>query len=238
MQEARRQGANYPLTSRRRLHDCLSTDLPLSPTDHDLVDRFRAGDESALRELLNRYRGFALAKGRSYYLMGADADDIRQEALIGLYKASRDFDPSRGTPLHSFARLCITRQLISAIKAASRRKHEPLNRSVPLSPATIRSDDVSDPAARLQAHQLAPSAEEEAMGHQRAQELATAVRELLTEMEADILSLYVDGRSYEEISSVLGHGTRAVSNALYRVRRKLRPLVQTASAEPEPLLAS
>ena len=103
-------------------------------TDAELAAQYQAGDERALDLLIDRYRRFARSKSRGYFLVGADADDVEQEALIGLYKSVRDFRPDSGASFRAFAELCITRQIITAIKAATRQKHQPLNRSVPIAP--------------------------------------------------------------------------------------------------------
>src|SRR6478609_9598891 len=113
----------------------------VSLTDVDLVARFQAGDHAALDALIDRYRRFARAKSRGYFLIGGDANDVEQEALIGLYKAARDYRVDREAPFRAFAELCITRQIISAIKGATRQKHQALNQSVPLVGGSAQDDD-------------------------------------------------------------------------------------------------
>ncbi len=190
-------------------------------TDEELVDRARGGDESAIEVLLNRYRHYARAKARTYFLAGADREDIVQEGMIGLFKAVRDFDPERNVVFRAFAELCIKRQIITAIKSATRLKHAPLNSYVSLnSPAQEGDDDraleeslhgdptVADPA------EVVISAEELA-------ELRDSMHEVLSELEMEVLSLYMEGRSYQQIADLLGRHVKSVDNALQRIKRKL-----------------
>ncbi|HVA73080.1 MAG TPA: sigma-70 family RNA polymerase sigma factor, partial [Acidimicrobiales bacterium] len=129
--------------------------------DEDLVARWQAGDSESLEVLLQRYRRFARSKARSYFLVGADADDVEQEGLIGLYKAARDFRDDRQSSFRAFAELCVTRQVISAIKAATRQKHQPLNRYVSIS-GVRGSDDPGEGAVEdlLDDHRAADPADE------------------------------------------------------------------------------
>lgn len=197
-------------------------DAELPRGDDELVAAARAGDDDAIAALLTRYRGLARSKARSYYIAGADHDDVCQEALIGLYKAIRDYQPDRGATFRTFADMCITRQVISAVKAANRRKHDPLRTSVSLdAPApgnlestrtvseTASTSGSCDPAA------LALSAES-------IRELQRELDGTLSTLEADVLALLVDGRSYSEIAVAVGTHAKAVDNAIQRVRRKIR----------------
>jgi RNA polymerase sporulation-specific sigma factor len=190
--------------------------------DDELVARVREGDDRAVDVLLNRYRSFARSKARSYFLAGADKEDVVQEGMIGLYKAIRDFDPEQGTPFQAFAELCVSRQILTAIKTANRQKHQPLNSSVSLD-APVYGDDssersvaealvgpaVSDPA------EIVISAEE-------IEALKASVRSTLTELEGNVLSLYMDGKSYDEIAGALGNHVKSIDNALQRIKRKLQ----------------
>lgn len=200
--------------------------------DAVLVERFRAGDEGALEALFQRYRRFAYAKGRSYYLAGGDADDLRQEALIGLYKAVRDFEQHHGAPFRSFAELCITRQLITSIKTATRKKHQPLNQYVSMSGSAGLGDeaDCSYPVEYRDVADLDP--EGHVIVNENVRELRRAMKDLLSVMEVEVLRLYVDGMSYDEISTELGHHGKAVSNALYRIKRKLHAHLESSSYAP------
>ncbi|HEX2058792.1 MAG TPA: RNA polymerase sporulation sigma factor SigH [Actinomycetota bacterium] len=191
--------------------------------DEELVDRARGGDDKAIETLLHRYRHYARAKARTYFLAGADREDIVQEGMIGLFKAIRDFQIEKNTAFRAFAELCITRQIITAIKTATRQKHIPLNSYVslnkpaagggegdedrPLSDALIGSA-VVDPA------ELVISAEEIAS-------IKQSVGRLLSDLETEVLQLYMDGKSYQEIADMLGRHVKSIDNALQRIKRKL-----------------
>ena len=190
-------------------------------TDEELVARWQGGDETALEELLGRYRRFARAKARTYFLVGADADDIEQEGLIGLYKAARDFQADRQVSFRAFAELCVTRQVISAIKAATRQKHQPLNRYVSIS-AARGGDDAAERTVEdlLDDHRIADPADEIVSREQLASMRAT-VAGALSGFEVEVLRLYVEGTSYQEIGLQLGRHVKSVDNALQRIKRKL-----------------
>ena len=191
-------------------------------SDVELVARFHEGDAEALQILLQRYRRFARAKARGYFLVGADSDDIEQEGMIGLYKAARDYNPDRQASFRAFAELCITRQVITAIKTATRQKHQPLNQYVSIS--GIRGSD--DPAERSvedllgENHQLADPADE-VVSNERMAEMRQSMAEMLSGLEVDVLRLYVEGKSYQEIGEQLGRHVKSIDNALQRIKRKL-----------------
>jgi RNA polymerase sporulation-specific sigma factor len=196
--------------------------LPRVEDDDDrLVAAVRAGDDDALTELLAKYRGLARAKARSYFLVGADHEDIVQEGMIGLYKAVRDFNPAMSSSFRAFAELCVTRQIITAIKTATRQKHGPLNNYVSFSRPVAGDDDgdrclgdvlpiraICDPA------DLVISAE-------RIRALQEHFDSVLSDLEAEVLRLYVDGKSYVEIAEVLDRHVKSIDNALQRIKRKL-----------------
>ena len=183
--------------------------VPSEATDEALVAAARGGDEDALTELLRRCRPLIRARARSYFLVGAERDDIVQEGMIGLYKAVRDFDASNGTPFRAFADLCATRQIVTAVRAATALRHGPLNRSISLD-AQLAQDGV-EPAE--------PDAADEGLGHLA--ELAALCRDVMTDLEAEVLDRYVRGESYAEIADALDRHVKAIDNALQRVRRKL-----------------
>jgi RNA polymerase sporulation-specific sigma factor len=209
-----------------------------SLSDEDLVARFQCGDDAALATLLRRYRGLARVKSRSYFLIGADADDIEQEGLIGLYKAARDYRPDRQASFRAFAELCVTRQVISAIKAATRHKHQPLNGYVSIS--TIRgSDDIDEHGLEelIQDHRAVDPADEVMWRHD-ALAMRRAIDGALSRLEIDVLNLYVSGRSYQEIGEHLGRHVKCVDNALQRIKRKLDEHLNGEQPEGELALAS
>jgi len=206
--------------------------------DDELAARFQAGDRLALDALIARYRRFARAKSRGYFLVGGDSDDIEQEALIGLYKAARDFRPEHQASFRAFAELCITRQIITAIKTATRQKHQPLNQYVSISGA--RGGD--DPGERsveelLHSHHDGDPADNVVSG-ERMQSMRTSMAEMLSGLEVDVLKLYVEGKSYQEIGEQLGRHVKSIDNALQRIKRKLDQHLQLEAAhEADELLA-
>ena len=196
--------------------------LPLTElADDALVDRFQGGDELAVQVLLDRYRRFARAKARGYFLVGADSDDIEQEGLIGLYKAARDYRPDRQASFRAFAELCITRQVITAVKTATRQKHQPLNQYVSIS-GVRGSDDACERSVEdlLEDHYIADPAET-VVSNERMDSMRQSMAEMLSGLEVDVLRLYVEGKSYHEIGEHLGRHVKSIDNALQRIKRKL-----------------
>ncbi|HEX2296241.1 MAG TPA: RNA polymerase sporulation sigma factor SigH [Actinomycetota bacterium] len=190
--------------------------------DLDLVKRVRDGDERCLEMLLSRYRNFARSKARSYFLAGSDKEDVVQEGMIGLFKAIRDFDLSQDTPFRAFAELCISRQILTAIKTANRQKHQPLNSSVSLdAPAYGDEKGESSVGDNLVATTLSDPAEL-VISAQEIEAIRDSMRGSLTELEGDVLRLYMDGKSYEEIAGALGNHVKSIDNALQRIKRKLQ----------------
>lgn len=195
--------------------------------DEDLVDRFHHGDHEALEVLISRYRRFAKSKARTYFVVGADRDDVEQEGLIGLFKAARDYRFDRETSFRGFAEVCVTRQVITAIKAATRHKHQPLNRSVPLSSVAGGDEHGEAPSARLLDDRRVPDPADEVVWADQIGALRRSVIETLSGFEVDVLRLYVEGSSYDEIAAHLGRHAKAVDNALQRIKRKLGGQLQT-----------
>jgi RNA polymerase sporulation-specific sigma factor len=191
-------------------------------SDDDLAVRAQGGDRLAQQTLIERYRRFARAKGRGYFLVGGDSDDIEQEALIGLYKAIRDYQPDRQASFRAFAELCITRQIITAIKTATRQKHQPLNQYVSISGSRSTDDSNSD---RVVEDLLddSPSSDpaDQVVSGERLDSLRSAMAEMLSGLEVDVLRLYVEGKSYQEIGDTLGRHVKSIDNALQRIKRKV-----------------
>ncbi|GJM83162.1 RNA polymerase sporulation sigma factor SigH [Paenibacillus timonensis] len=189
-------------------------------SDEDIVEAVREGDSEALEYLINKYRSFVRAKARSYFLIGADREDIIQEGMIGLYKSIRDFRGDKLASFKAFAELCITRQIITAIKTATRQKHIPLNSYVSLDKPiydeesdrtlldVICGSQVSDP-------------EELIINQEEFTGLEDKMSEILSDLERKVLMLYLDGRSYQEIAVDLNRHVKSIDNALQRVKRKL-----------------
>jgi RNA polymerase sporulation-specific sigma factor len=190
-------------------------------SDEQLISLHREGDGRAMDALLARYRNFARSKARSYFLVGADKEDIVQEAMIGLYKAVRDFSAERETSFRAFADVCITRQIITAIKMATRQKHIPLNTYVSLS-KPLATDEEPDRALMdvLQPHEVTDPAEL-VISSEELRSMKLAFAEILSDFEIEVLHLYVEGKSYQEIAALLRRQLKAVDNALQRIKRKV-----------------
>jgi RNA polymerase sporulation-specific sigma factor len=190
--------------------------------DLQLVLRARNGDGSALDVLIRRYTGFVRLKASSYFLAGGDSEDLIQEGLIGLYKAVRDFRPEKETSFRSFAELCVTRQIITAIKTATRFKHAPLNTYVSFSHTPAGQD--ADSECTLGDALPGPTVDEPSVCVISTEELQSLVFTLgtgLSKLESDALRLYLEGSSYEEMAEDLGCDTKTIDNALQRVKRKV-----------------
>jgi RNA polymerase sporulation-specific sigma factor len=189
--------------------------------DLQLVMRARNGDQKALDELIRRYQGFVRLKASSYFLAGGDADDLIQEGLIGLYKAVRDFSPELSS-FRSFAELCVTRQIITAIKSATRFKHAPLNTYVSFSHTPAGQESEGD--CTLGDALPGPSVDDPSVCVISTEELQSLVFTLgtgLSKLEADALKLYLEGESYETMAERLGCDTKTIDNAMQRVKRKV-----------------
>jgi RNA polymerase sporulation-specific sigma factor len=190
--------------------------------DLQLVMRARNGDGQALDQLLRRYTGFVRLKASSYFLAGGDAEDLIQEGLIGLYKAVRDFRADKETSFRSFAELCVTRQIITAIKTATRFKHSPLNTYVSFSQTPAGQDGEGE--CTLGDALPGPSVNDPSVCVISTEELQSLVFCLgsgLSRLEADALRLYLEGLSYEDMAEELGCDTKTIDNALQRVKRKI-----------------
>jgi RNA polymerase sporulation-specific sigma factor len=199
------------------------TAAPLADcSDDDLAVRTQGGDRLAQQTLIERYRRFARAKGRGYFLVGGDSDDIEQEALIGLYKAIRDYQPARQASFRAFAELCITRQIITAIKTATRQKHQPLNQYISISGSRSTEDTNSDRVVEDLLDE-SPSSDpaDQVVSGERLDNLRSAMAEMLSGLEVDVLRLYVEGKSYQEIGDTLGRHVKSIDNALQRIKRKV-----------------
>jgi RNA polymerase sporulation-specific sigma factor len=182
--------------------------------DLQLVIRARNGDTKAMDTLIRRYTGFVRLKSSSYFLAGGDSEDLIQEGLIGLYKAVRDFRSDKETSFRSFAELCITRQIITAIKTATRFKHAPLNTYVSFSQTPAGQESEGD-CTRVDEPSICVISTEEL------QSLVFCLGTGLSSLESDALRLYLEGSSYEEMAETLEVDTKTIDNALQRVKRKI-----------------
>jgi RNA polymerase sporulation-specific sigma factor len=187
------------------------------------VIRARNGDPHSMDALIRRYTGFVRLKASSYFLAGGDSEDLIQEGLIGLYKAVRDFRSDKETSFRSFAELCITRQIITAIKTATRFKHAPLNTYVSFSQTPAGQESEGD--CTLGDALPGPAVDEPSIVVISTEELQSLVFCLgtgLSKLESDALRLYLEGSSYEEMADRLGVDTKTIDNALQRVKRKIQ----------------
>ena len=196
-----------------------------SMSDEDIVALCRNGDNVAEEYLLNKYKNFVRSKARSYFLIGADHEDIVQEGMIGLYKAIRDFRPDKLSSFRAFAELCITRQIITAIKTATRQKHIPLNSYVSLNKPLY--DEESDRTLLdVIIEGRATNPEELIIGQEDLSSINHKIDEVLSGLEQEVLRAYLDGKSYQEIANNLGRHVKSIDNALQRVKRKLEKYLE------------
>ncbi len=199
-------------------------DIMVSPydyqSDEDLVEAVRHGDSEALEYLITKYKNFVRAKARSYFLIGADREDIVQEGMIGLYKSIRDFKNDKLSSFKVFAELCITRQIITAIKTATRQKHIPLNSYVSLD-KPIYDEDSDRTLLDVICGSTMSDPEELVINKEEFTGLEDKMSEILSDLERKVLMLYLDGRSYQEIAVDLCRHVKSIDNALQRVKRKL-----------------
>ncbi len=195
-------------------------------TDEEAVALASEGDSYAVEYIITKYKNLVKARARTYFLIGADKEDIIQEGMIGLYKAIRDFKPDRLSSFRAFAELCVTRQIITAIKTATRQKHIPLNSYISLNKPiyddeseqtlldTISENRVFDPEEIMIAKEHFSSIEEK-------------MSEVLSKLEWNVLSLYLNGKTYSEIAKKLGKSEKSIDNALQRIKRKVEKFIST-----------
>ncbi len=197
-------------------------------SDEELVLIARSGDNDAFEELISRYKASIISRARTYFLRGADKEDIIQEGMIGLVKAIRDYKSEKMTGFKSFAELCITRQIITAIKAASRQKHIPLNSYISL----YNSDSASDDERMLIESIESDSSfnpEECIIISESYKRIDEKLLKLLSKFERTVLEHYVDGKSYMEISKIINRPVKSIDNALQRIKRKLEKCYDSIS---------
>ena len=188
--------------------------------EEEIVIEAQNGDVRAQEYVISKYESFVKAKSKSYFLIGADKEDIYQEGMIGLYKAIRDFNYEKSSTFKGFAELCVTRQIITAIKTATRQKHIPLNTYISLNKPVSEDDSertlldilstikISDPEALI-------------IGKEEKARIENAITKVLSDLEMEVLQSYLDGKSYQEIACDLDRQAKSIDNALQRVKRKL-----------------
>lgn len=193
--------------------------------DEEIVERARDGCHYALEFLINKYKNFVRAKARSYFLVGADREDIIQEGMIGLYKAIRDFRSDKLASFRAFAELCITRQIITAIKTATRQKHIPLNSYISLN-KPIYDEDSDRTLLDVISGTRITDPEELIINREEFGDIEAKMGEILSELEWKVLMAYLEGKSYQEIAKELKRHVKSIDNALQRVKRKLEKYLE------------
>jgi RNA polymerase sporulation-specific sigma factor len=194
-------------------------------SDEEIIVIIQQGNTDALDFLITKYRPFVRMKGRSYFLIGGDQEDIIQEGMIGLYKAIRDFRPDRLSSFKAFAELCITRQIITAIKTATRQKHIPLNTSVSLD-RPVYSEDSERTLLDVIAGPILDDPEDLMIHREDYDHMEEEINKVLSDLEKQVLTLYLEGQTYQEISDELNRHVKSVDNALQRIKRKLENYMQ------------
>lgn len=193
----------------------------LQVEDGFLIALAKQGNADAYDRIVRRYYGFVRLKASSYFLAGGDADDLIQEGLVGLYKAVRDYRTDRESSFRNFAELCITRQIITAVKTATRNKHTPLNGYVSFSAAPASSADGEPTLDEVIPGSPVHDPVNQVISSEELRSLVACMTSALSDLESRVLALYLDGYSYETIGARLGCDTKTVDNALQRVKRKV-----------------
>jgi len=198
-----------------------------SSTDEELITLLRDGDKPAEEALYARYKQVVRSKARTYFLIGADREDIIQEGMIGLYKAVCDYQFDKKTSFRAFAELCITRQIITAIKSATRKKHMPLNTYVSLNRSAFEGDSDRPLIDVLSSAQISDP-EDVLISRENYAAIAESIEHSLSKLEHDALGLYLQGYSYQQIADTLKKSTKSVDNAIQRVKKKLEEYLREA----------
>jgi RNA polymerase sporulation-specific sigma factor len=193
--------------------------------DEEIVEAARAGEREAEEYLITKYKNFVRAKARSYFLIGADRDDIVQEGMIGLFKAIRDFRSDKLASFRAFAELCITRQIITAIKTATRQKHIPLNSYISLN-KPIYDEESDRTLLDVISGNKITDPEELVISKEEFNDIESKMEQFLSDLEWKVLAAYLDGKSYQEIATELNRHVKSIDNALQRVKRKLERYIE------------
>ncbi len=192
----------------------------IEPTDEQLLARIREGDGEAERLLYERYKQLVRSRAHSYFLIGADHEDLVQEGMLGLYKAVCEYDEAKAASFKSFAELCVTRQILSAIKNATRKKHTPLNNYISLNSSPLEAEGELTLLDTMRSIRVADP-EDVVIGRESFERMVQYLEKTLSPMERRVLSLYLDGFSYPQIAAHINRPLKSVDNAMQRVKRKL-----------------
>lgn len=195
--------------------------------DYYLIALAKQGDPTAYDRLVRRYHGFVRLKASSYFIAGGDNDDLIQEGLVGLYKAIRDYRTDRESSFRNFAELCITRQIITAVKTATRNKHMPLNQYVSFATTPAGASEGEATLEEVLPGSTVHDPVNQVISTEELRSLVDCLSSTLSELESRVLALYLDGRSYEEVGEIVGCDTKTVDNALQRVKRKVGAHLQS-----------
>lgn len=196
--------------------------------EESVVSAAKNGDLNAVETLMNRYKRFVRAKAKSYYIIGADREDIVQEGMIGLFKAIRDYRNDRPSSFKSFAELCITRQMITAIKSATRQKHIPLNSSISLN-KPMYDQESERTLLDVVTNTRLTNPEDLMICREELGSIENQMGDMLSDLELKVLTLYINGRSYQEIAADMGRHVKSIDNALQRVKKKLEKYMEAKS---------
>ncbi len=194
-------------------------------TDEELVELSVTGDKSATEYIFDKYKNFVKAVVRMYFLVGADRDDVVQEGMIGLFKAIRDFDETKQTSFKSFAEMCVKRQVLTAIKNATRQKHIPLNSYISLSKSSYDDENSEGTLLDTLTDKESADPEELFIGKENIEILGEKIDENLSKLEKEVLNMYLKGISYQEIAKIMKRTPKSIDNALQRVKKKLEKFV-------------
>ncbi len=192
--------------------------------DEELIKQSRAGDESAANELMSRYKAVVRNRASSYFMAGADQEDLIQEGMIGVFKAIRDYDERKGASFRTFAELCIQRQIISAVKGASRMKHAPLNESVSLNRPVV-DDENGGTLEELLADEVETNPEKMLLLREDMNYISRNLDDILSGLELQVWKMYVNGCSYKEIAEKLDKTSKGVDSAIQRAKKKLAEII-------------
>ncbi|HOJ11996.1 MAG TPA: RNA polymerase sporulation sigma factor SigH [Clostridiales bacterium] len=199
--------------------------------DEEIVIAAKAGNEKALNYLIYKYKNFVRAKARTYFLIGADREDIIQEGMIGLYKAIRDYNEDKLSSFKAFAELCITRQIITAVKTATRQKHIPLNSYISLNKPIFDEESDRTLIDVIGGTETICDPEEMMISREEITGMETKLNKVLSKLELKVLSLYLEGKSYQEVAVELNRHVKSIDNALQRVKRKLEKYYEEEKAK-------
>lgn len=193
--------------------------------DEEYIIKAQMGDKKSIERIINRYSGVVKAKARSYFLIGAEREDIIQEGMIGLFKAIRDYKPDKLSSFKAFAEMCITRQIITAIKTATRQKHFPLNSYVSLN-KPVFEDESERTLLDVISGEKVCDPEEMLISREEYSNIEGKLSEMLSRLESEVLSYYLQGKSYQEIAVGMDRHVKSIDNALQRIKRKLEKCLE------------